>query len=171
MRTKLVATVAVTLALGLSIVGCDAADDPTQTPAETVTVTTMKQAPDGSWTTSSRQIPASAAKPPAVTGDLEVSQSALTISPCWHGSSIVLYSGTNYTGNLLCLEPDSSYAVISLGGFVAQSGYTVSPLYLYDSSGSTVFTNCTATYKASSAFYGSAVSARMASQNFGSCHF
>jgi hypothetical protein len=174
---KLSSLALLTLGLGLTAVACEPPSDSMSAPSDTagtagasVTVTTMKQGPDGEWTTTSQVIPAPPA--PRIVGDgVEATQSALHTAPCSHGSSIVLWSNPGFTGNILCLEPDSSFTKISLGGFPANSGYSITPLYLYNAGGTYSFTNCNSSYRSSSSFSGTAVTGQQASQNFGICHF
>jgi hypothetical protein len=137
--------------------------------AATITATEMTQLGDGSWSTSTRTIPAPEA-PRRIAGDVAELQSALTTTTCSQTSTIVLYQNTGYTGNVLCLAPTGTIAPLTLPGSY-QSGYTMKPLYLYNSAGTLIFTDCDTTFRYSSNFGSAAVTAREASELYGPCHF
>ena len=142
----------------------------------TVNVTEMVQRPDGSWSTTVRTIPAGAVFRPDDGDEVEQAQRALVSSPCSHASPVVLWEGINYMGKMLCLTPSGYGGVIPLP-FMVSSGYTITPIYLYDrdrsdggTAGGLAFFSCSTSFKFSSAFSSPARSAQQAG-DFGICHF
>jgi hypothetical protein len=157
--------------LVLGTVACGAADEAAAPgdPNEMVTVTDMQQRPDGTWSTTTRSVPASQARP-TIGDDVEQNSHPLASVACSGSSTIVLYELPGYNGSVLCLTPTGTG---DIKNFVKtyQSGYTMSPIYLYNAAGQVVFFSCNTNFKYTSNFGGLASKAQEASQRFGICHF
>lgn len=168
-----VATLILFGGLVLGAAGCGVADEAAVPgkAAGTVTVTDMKQLPDGTWSVSTRTIPTPQGPPPTG-GDVEQMRSALTsLAGCSAYSSIVLFAGANYSGSTLCLEPTGVNVRFNLPR-TYRSGYTMSPLLLYDVTDKLIFYSCNNSFKFTPNFAElPAISAQEASPLHGICHF